>query len=157
MDGGYEVQADQAGFGFSRLHALDVCAPSSQPVRWIADIPETMACPGAVAEGFNTCEYQMGPPTVTGGIIFVGTGNGHLIALADPAVYPSALSVCSNPEVATNQCVAMGFALVPRPIQLLDLALGSGFGSIQTEPVLAGGRVFVAGDGGQLMMLAPTK
>ena len=157
MDGGYEVQAGQAGFGFSRLHALDVCAPSSQPVLWIADIPETMACPGAVTEGFNTCEYQMGPPTVTGGIVFVGTGNGHLIALADPAVYPSALSVCSNPEVAANQCTAMGFALVPRPIQLLDLALGSGFGSIQTEPVLAGGRVFVAGDGGQVMMLAPGK
>ena len=71
MDGGYEVQAGQAGFGFSRLHALDVCAPSSQPVRWIADIPETIACPRGGPS--QSCEYQLGPPTVTGGIVFVGT------------------------------------------------------------------------------------
>ena len=45
MDGGYELEAGQAGSGFTRLHALDVCAPSSQPVRWIADIPHTTACP----------------------------------------------------------------------------------------------------------------
>jgi outer membrane protein assembly factor BamB len=95
----------------------------------------------------------MGPPTVTNGIVFVGTGNGHLIVLADPGVYTTALSVCSNPEVPANSCAAMGFALVPRPIQLLDLALGTG--SIQTEPVLAGGRVFVATDSGQVIMLAP--
>ena len=147
MDGGYEVQAGQAGPGFTRLHALDVCAPSSQPVRWISDIPDTT--PNA--------EYQLGPPTVTGGIVFVGTATGHLIVLADPSVYASAQSVCSNPEVPGNQCTAMGFALVPQPIQLLDLPLGSAFGAIQTEPVLAGGQVFVAGDGGQVMMLAPGK
>jgi hypothetical protein len=47
--------------------------------------------------------------------------------------------------------------LVQRPIQLLDLSLGSGFGGIQTEPVLAGGHVFIAGNGGQVTMLATGK
>lgn len=156
MDGGYEVQAGEAGIGFSQLHALDVCASPAQPVRWIADIPQTLACPNAVS-GPNNCEYQLGPPTVTGGIVFIGTGNGHLISLADPSVYTTALSVCSSPSVPSNHCAAMGFALVPQPIQLIDMDLGAAFGSIQTEPVLAGGRVFVAGDGGQVKMLAPSK
>jgi outer membrane protein assembly factor BamB len=156
MDGGYELEAGQAGSGFTRLHALDVCAPSSQPVRWIANIPHTTACPpGANPSQF--CEYQLGPPTVTGGIVFVGTPTANLIALADPSVYASALSICNNPEIPSAQCAAQGFAMVPQPIQLLDLPLGSGFGAIQTEPVIAGGAVYVAGDGGQVMKLAPGK
>jgi len=32
----------------------------------------------------------------------------------------------------------MGLALVPRPIQLIDLALGSGFGSIRPSPCSQG-------------------
>jgi outer membrane protein assembly factor BamB len=155
MDGGYELEAGQAGSGFTRLHALDVCAPSSRPVRWIANIPHTTACPPGPNPS-QSCEYQLGPPTVTGGIVFVGTPTGNLIALADPSVYTSALSVCSNPAVANAHCTAQGFALVPQPIQLLDLSLGSGFGAIQTEPVIAGGRVYVAGDGGEVMMLSPS-
>jgi outer membrane protein assembly factor BamB len=154
MDGGHELEAGQAGSGFTRLHALDVCAPSSQPVRWIANIPDTTPCP-AVVKGGQTCESQLGPPTVTGGIVFIGTATGHLIAVADPGVYTSALSICSNPEVANAQCTAQGLALVTQPIQLLDLSLGSTFGAIKTEPVLAGGQVFVAGEGSQVMMLAP--
>jgi outer membrane protein assembly factor BamB len=162
MDGGYDGEANHAGPGFTRLHALDVCAPSSQPVLWIADIPDTTACPGPAAFDPNSgatqsCEYQLGPPTVTGGIVFVGTAAGHLIVLADPSVYASALSICSNPDVPLAQCTAQGFALVQRPIQLLDLSLGSGFGGIQTEPVLAGGHVFIAGNGGQVTMLATGK
>jgi hypothetical protein len=46
-----------------------------------------------------------------------------------------------------------GFPIVQRPIQLTDVDLGAG--SIQTEPALAGGRVFVATDGGQVIMLQP--
>jgi hypothetical protein len=155
MDGGHELESMQAGSGFTRLHALDVCAPSSQPVRWIATIPHTIACPPGENPS-QSCEYQLGPPTVTGGIVFVGTPIGNLIALADPSVYTSALSICSNAEVPSAQCTAQGFAMVPRPIQLLDLPLGSGFGAIQTEPVIAGGAVYVAGDGGQVIKLTPT-
>jgi outer membrane protein assembly factor BamB len=155
MDGGYELESMQAGSGFTRLHALDVCAPSSQPVRWIADIPHTTACPPGESPS-QSCEYQLGSPTVTGGIVFVGTPIGNLIALADPSVYTSALSVCSNPAIPSAQCAAQGHAVVPRPIQLLDLPLGPGFGPIQTEPVIAGGAVYVAGDGGQVIKLTPT-
>ena len=143
MDGGYDVESGQAGFGFTRMHALDTCAPSRQPVRWIADIPDTAAMQ----------EYQLGPPTVTRGIVFVGTAEGHLIVVADPAAYASGQLVCSNPEVAIANCATAGFAIVQRPIQLVDVNLGAG--SIQTEPTLAGGRVFVATDGGQVIMLRP--
>jgi outer membrane protein assembly factor BamB len=156
MDGGHELESMQAGSGFTRLHALDVCAPSSQPVQWIANIPHTAPCPPGENPS-QSCEYQLGPPTVTGGIVFVGTPIGNLIALADPSIYTSALSICSNPEVPSAQCTAQGFAMVPQPIQLLDLPLGAGFGAIQTEPVIAGGAVYVAGDGGQVIKLAPGK
>jgi hypothetical protein len=107
MDGGYEVEAGQAGSSFTRLHALHVCAPSSGPVRWIANVPDTTPCPPAVSSG-QTCESQLGPPTVTGGIVFIGTATGHLIALADPSVYTSALSICSNPEVASAPMCGTG-------------------------------------------------
>jgi len=143
MDGGYDVESSQSGFGFTRLHALDTCAPSSQPVRWVADIPDTTVMQ----------EYQLGSPTVTRGIVFIGTAGGHLVVLADPSVYASAYLVCSNPEISNANCAMAGFSIVQRPIQLTDVDLGAG--SIQTEPALAGGRVFVATDGGQVIMLQP--
>ena len=43
-------------------------------------------------------------PTVTGGIVFIGTrqnpndGTGHLVVLADPSVAPASQQVCSNPD-----------------------------------------------------------
>jgi hypothetical protein len=43
--------------------------------------------------------------------------------------------------------------LVPKPLILADIALGGG--DILTEPVLAGGRVFVATSGGRVFMLEP--
>jgi hypothetical protein len=101
----------------------------------------------------QACEYQLGPPTVTRGIVFVGTSTGHLVVLADPSVYLSGQSVCSNPEVSAANCSAMGYALVPKPIQLNDVNVGAG--GIQTEPALAGGRVFLATDGGSVVMLQP--
>jgi len=144
MDGGYDVEASQPGFGFTRLHALCVCASSRQPVRWIADILGTIPMQ----------EYQVGPPTITGGIVFVGTSGGHLIVLADPIVYTSAQSVCSNHEVSTANCAAAGYAVVQMPIQLNDVDVGRV--AIQTEPALAEGRVFVATDGGSVIMLQPS-
>ncbi len=152
MDGGYDVETSLFGFGFTQLHALDACAPSAQPVRWIAAIPDTTAYTVAGVPPQNL-EYQLGPPTVTGGIIFVGTATGHLIVLADPSVYASGQVVCSNPEVSVADCAMAGYAIVQQPIQLDDVALGDG--AIQTEPALAGGQVFVATDGGQVVMLHP--
>jgi outer membrane protein assembly factor BamB len=143
MDGGYEVEASQPGFGFTQLHALDVCAPSSQPVRWIANIPDTTPMR----------EYQLGPPTITRGVVYVGTSSGHLVVLADPIVYPSANTICSNPEVSAPSCVGAGYAIVAQPLQMNDVDLKAG--SIQTEPVLAQGRIYVSTDSGQVIMLQP--
>ena len=147
--GGFTVETGQTGPGFTRLHALDVCASAANPVRWIADIPNT--------DVGNP--YQLGPPTVTRGIVFVGTRRGRLAVLADPSVWPSAMSVCSNPEISNAACVANGFTLVPRPKLLLDLDLdpGNANDGIFTEPVLADGRVFVATTAGRVYMLEPDK
>jgi outer membrane protein assembly factor BamB len=147
--GGYTVETGQTGPGLTRLHALDVCGGASKPVRWIADIPQTsLGNP-----------YQLGPPTVTRGIVFVGTRRGHLVVLADPSVWPPTGSVCSNPEISNGACVANGFTLVPRPKLLLDLDLdpANANDSIFTEPVLADGRVFVATTAGKVYMLEPTQ
>ncbi|MCA1510563.1 PQQ-binding-like beta-propeller repeat protein [Bradyrhizobium sp. NBAIM01] len=143
--GGYTVEAGQVPPGFTRLHALDVCAAPSGPVRWVADIPGTRK---------NTA-YQLGPPTVTRGIVFLGTAQGHLVVLADPSVWPPAGSICDNPEVLQADCVPNGFGLVPRPQILADIDLDPSNSSdrIFTEPVLADGRVFVATTAGVLYML----
>jgi outer membrane protein assembly factor BamB len=147
--GGYAVEADQVALGFTRLHALDVCSNRFNPVRWIADIPGTT----------KGASYQLGPPTVTRGMIFVGTAQGHLVVLADPSVWPASGSVCSSPEVSNADCVANGFALVPRPMIRADIDLdpSDNRDRIFTEPVLAGGRVFVATRAGRLYMLEPDK
>ena len=156
--GGYSVEMGQVRPGMTRLHALDVCADRFKPVRWIADIPGTT----------QGNEYQLGPPTVTRGIVFVGTAQGDLVALADPSVWPASGSVCSIPEVSNADCASNGLPLVPRPTilaqicleQLDNVCLEKKAGSVRTEPVLADGRVFVAtsdGTFGALYMLEPDK
>lgn len=132
--------------GFRRIHALNICG--GPRVRWVADIP-----------GLAATDYQLGPPTATRGITFVGTAQGHLVAIADPSVYATANSRCSNPQVAPNDCIANGFHFAPVPKILLDLDLNtmSSGDAIFTEPALAGGRVFVAtsSGAGTLYMLEP--
>jgi len=142
MTGGEIVNTD-VDWGFSRLHALEACGGNAGRVRWIADVPGTTA--GSA--------YQLGPPTVTRGIVFVGTAQTHLVAIADPTVWPSSVSRCSHPDVTVGDCVANGFQLVPQPTILLDLDIGSG--GIRGEPVLAGDRVFVATTADTLYMLEP--
>ena len=120
-----------------------MCAGDAGRVRWIANVP-------SVAQ--NT-DYQLGPPTVTRGIIYVGTASGHLVSIADPTVYPAIGSQCVRTDVLKADCLSNGFALVPIPRILLDLPLGAG--GIRTEPVLADGRVFVATLNGTLIVLQP--
>lgn len=151
MAGGWPLERREPEFGFSRLHALNVCAGSRDRVRWIADVPGTV-------EGR---EYNLGPPTVADGIVFVGTRRGHLVALADPSVWATAESRCSDPDVSVGDCAANGFQVIPEPVTLLDLDLDVSAPSdrILTEPVLAGGRVFVATGGGDgtVYMLEPER
>jgi outer membrane protein assembly factor BamB len=140
---GGEGIVDDVAAGFGRLHALNVCAGSAGRVRWTADIP------GASLGG----QYQLGNPSVTRGIVFIGTTSGRLIALADPSRWPAQGSRCSRPDVSNADCVANGYALVPVPTVLRNLALGAG--RIRGEPALAGNRVFVATEGGVVFMLEP--
>jgi outer membrane protein assembly factor BamB len=137
------AQAPQIWPGFGKLHALNICAGGGGRVRWIADVPSVVQ---------NT-DYQLGPPTVTRGIVYVGTASGHLVAIADPTVYPATGSRCVRSDVLKADCLPNGFALVPIPRILLDLPVGAG--EIRTEPVLAGGRVFVATLNGTLVSLRP--
>ncbi len=142
MTGGENVTTNVSG-GFHRVHALNACAGRGSRVRWIADVPN--ATPGG--------SYRLGPPTVTRGIVFIGTHQSHVVAIADPSVWPLASSRCSNPDVTVANCVANGFSLIPEVKVLANVDLGAG--SILTEPALAGGSVFVATSGGRVFMLAP--
>ena len=126
---------------FSRLHALNVCASDADRIRWIVDV---LTATGA---------WTLGPPTVTRGIVYVGTSNQHLIAIADPSVAPAAGSRCSNVDVTTAACVASGYTLVPQPAILANITLTGSM--LYTEPVIAGGRLFVATGAGNVYMLKP--
>jgi outer membrane protein assembly factor BamB len=132
--------------GYGRLHALNACATNEHDrVRWIADIPNS-----------SGGGYSLGSPTVTGGIVFVGTDLGHLVVLGDPSVVPPMGVRCSNVEFATpSACTGAGFDLVPIPSVLRDVAMpdGGNIAGLRNEPALAGGRVFVGTLNGHVYML----
>jgi outer membrane protein assembly factor BamB len=145
--GGEDVVADGVEYNYYRLHALNACATAEQDrVRWIADIPSQMTSDLHI--GFSS-------PTVTGGIVFIGTyqnpndSSGHLVVLADPTVAPGSVGqqICSNPGMALGACKApYPYAPVPSLQPLADLPMpdGGSLASMRNEPVLAEGRVFVA-------------
>jgi len=144
MTGGLNVTTNVTS-GYRRLHALNVCAAEADRIRWIIDVP------GASGT------YALGPPTVSRGMVFVGTGSGRLVVIADPSIHPAAGWRCSHPDVPAANCVASGFKLVPDPSILAQVQLQ---GAIMTEPALSRGRVFVATglfgtDAGTLYMLEP--
>ena len=138
--GGLTVSTD-LNAGFSRLHALNVCASDADRIRWIVDVPTASGA------------WTLGPPTVTRGIVYVGTANQHLIAIADPSVAPAAGWRCSNVDVTTANCIASGFTLVPQPAILSNIALSGSM--LYTEPVVSNGRLLVATGGGNVYMLKP--
>jgi outer membrane protein assembly factor BamB len=133
--------------GYRQLHALNVCAPENRRVRWIKDVPAT--------SGFAT--YPLGPPTITHGIVYVGTVEGHLVVIGDPQVVPPAGWRCSDPSVPTSTCAVLGslgsvVRLVPDPTVLIDIAL-PGASGIFGEPVLVGDHVILADVAGKVFML----
>ena len=129
--------------GFNKIHALDICGNNQDPVRWLFDVPDTPAA----------TPYQLGPPTGSRGVFFVGNEAGRLIVFADPSVAPHAGLRCTNPALSNADCVPNGFRLVPQPSVLANIPLNAG--GIRTQPALADGRVFVATLGGILFMLEP--
>jgi outer membrane protein assembly factor BamB len=140
--GGYTATTDVYE-GFRHLYALNACASDLDRVRWIKDVPNS-----------SGGEYDLGPPTVTHGIIFVGTDQGHLVAIGDPSVTPATGWRCNNPAIPSGSCVANGFFLVPDPAVLADINLGAG--AINTEPAVVGDPVYVSTEGGKVFMLKPS-
>lgn len=138
MTGGEEV-TDNVNAGFSRLHSLSAC---NGVVRWIANIPGV---------AINS-PYQLGPPTVTKGIVFVGTSQGRLVALADPSVYVSAKSICSDQNYSVEDCIANGGTIVKEPIELLNLPIGEG-AMFRNEPVIANDKIYISTLSGNVVML----
>lgn len=139
--GGLPVTTDVMD-GFKHLYALNACASEADRIRWIKDVPSS-------GGGW----YSLGAPTVTHGVVFVGTDQGHLVAIGDPSIVPPDGWRCANPAVPTASCVANGLPLVPDPHVLADVALGGG--AINTEPAIVGDPVYVSTDGGKVFRLDP--
>ena len=143
--------------GYSRLHALNACAKDDHRVRWILKVPDTSDGPGA--------GYTIGAPTVTGGIVYVTTDSGHLIAIADTKLRAPVGSSCTDEFINPGSsgpgwktvCTAHGFKVVPSPKILVDVALpdGSDAANLRNEPALGEGKVFVGTSGGHVYALWP--
>jgi outer membrane protein assembly factor BamB len=144
MNGGLNLVSSGVFGGYGRLHAFNVCAAPPNRLRWLIDVPNS---------GSLGTTYRLGPPTNINGIVFVGTVEGHLVAIADPARFPAAGSRCSNPDVPTAVCVASGYNLVPQPAVLANVALNGSM--VYTEPALANGKVYASTEAGRVYMLLP--
>lgn len=139
MNGGANLITDYSSGsgGLWRLHAFNVCPTAALPlVRWIVDVPNaTHSLPGEKG-------YILGHPTIAGGIVYVGTDQGHLVAIADTNVQPTGTSQCSNPDFTSSaNCLANGYKWVPTPAVIANVAMPDGGGIVYTEPVLAEGMV----------------
>jgi outer membrane protein assembly factor BamB len=145
--GGESLTWDGPAAGYGKLHALNMCAPSKQRVRWLINIPNN-----------SGGGYALGAPTVTGGIVFIGTDQGHLVVLADPTVHPASGLRCEDIDFTFAQtCRLSGHRLVPIPAVLANVTLPDhgDIAGLRDEPALARGRVFVATGAGHVYMLAP--
>jgi outer membrane protein assembly factor BamB len=146
--GGEGLVQDGYPAGYARLHALNACAPDEpHRVRWIADVPHATAGSG----------YAIGAPTVSNGIVYIPTDQGHIVALADPSIVPSPGNRCSDESIPVASCVAAGYVLVPSPAVVADVALPGleNAAGLRNEIAIAGGRLFVGTLGGHVFMLAP--
>lgn len=132
--------------GYRRLHGINVC---SGGVRWMAML-DAFTDPVS-----STHDWALGPPTVTDGIVYVGTNRGFLLAIADPSIWPSQGAQCTLPTLATADCVAAGYQLVPNPTVLKSLDLGGVI--LRGEPALANGTIYVANSSGRLFRIAVEK
>jgi outer membrane protein assembly factor BamB len=148
---GGEALTDPQGVsnGYGRIHALDACQQDHNRVRWILDISPRSP-------------YSIGAPTVTGGMVYVPTSAGHVVAIADPSVSPPVGFTCTStdfgppsPTWATD-CLGAGFSIVPVPASR-DVALddnGDAVG-LRMEAAIALDKLFVATNRGHVYALWP--
>jgi hypothetical protein len=142
---------------YSWLHALDVCATSARGtkprVRWIANVPGSSSQVGA-----------LGAPTITFGIVYIGTDQGHVIALADPSVAGNDEYVCDEPDLVSSGfglqdvCGAAGGVAVPVPRVLVDVVLDDhgNAARLRKEVVIAEGMALISTSRGHLYALGVT-
>jgi outer membrane protein assembly factor BamB len=147
---GEDLVDDDLSVGYGRLHALNSCATTENDrVRWIRDIPDN---------GGNL--NSLGVPTVTGGIVFIGTDQGHLVILGDPSIAFDEGSRCSNIDYKTPEdCTKAGyspFVRIPKKLAIVRMPDGGDIAHFRKEAALANGRVFVATGGGHVYMLDTT-
>ena len=88
-------------------------------------------------------------------MVYVGTDQGHVLAIADPSIWPAAGSRCSNPDVTVANCFASGYSFVPEPSVLANVALPDAGRIVYTEPALARGKLYVATEASHVYMLSP--
>jgi outer membrane protein assembly factor BamB len=147
--GGESLTTDGVAAGYGRLHALDACQPDTNRVRWIADIDAGAA-------------YSIGAPTVTGGMVYVPTSNGHVIALADPSVAAPTGFRCTSVDFGppssswATDCLSAGYSIVPVPASR-DVALddgGDGVG-LRMEAAIALDKLYLATNQGHVYALWP--
>jgi outer membrane protein assembly factor BamB len=135
--------------GYRKLHAFNVCAGEGGRVRWIAHLDDY------TNPATDHWSFALGPPTVTDGIVYVGTNRGFLLAIADSSLWPSQGGRCTMPTLSTADCAAAGYQVVPNPTVLKALNLGGTI--LRNEPALANGTVYVASSNGSLFRIAPGK
>jgi outer membrane protein assembly factor BamB len=152
--GGWQTQSDLQA-GYYRLHALNICAANTQRVRWVKDIPGTTFYDANGRHG----TYALGPPTITlGGMVFVGTNQGHVVAIADPMLRPAMVNRCEDPTYPSNSCPRR---LVPDP-WIRDIVLPAATTAANTygdgiagEVVILDGAIYVATISGHVYKLQP--
>jgi outer membrane protein assembly factor BamB len=153
---GYQASTSSIRQGYRRLYAFNVCASNNRNrVRWILDVPDVSGDCNSPPPFNPPWEHAvrdcLGPPTITGGVVYVGTVTGHLVVAADPSLPGVAqLARCSHPDFPLAVCAGL-YPIVHAPEVLANVTLDGT--PILTEPVLAGGKVYVATDGGRVYLL----
>jgi outer membrane protein assembly factor BamB len=135
--------------GYSKLHALNACATNEQDrVRWIADL-------SAYSTGGI---YSISAPTVTGGIVYVGTDKGQLVVLGDPQFAPQTYGqVCSNIDYPVSVCPARYAAVYSlNPLKVVQMPDMGNIAGLRKEAAIAArnGRIYVSTQAGHVYMLA---
>src|SRR4029079_14976841 len=107
----------------------------------MVDVPDTCCptdcedCPGPCCG--QSCNFCLGNPTVTHGIVYIGTNKGYLVAIADPSRRQQDSWRCMNPDGPSESCRTMGYGLVRQPKVPASVQLSGSMA--YTEPVLANG------------------
>lgn len=169
VDGGNDLMTN-SGAGQKRITALNACTGNRERVRWMFDYPSFTKAYCIDSQGSEKEKCGFGPPSVSNGMVFVVTRDGHLLAIADPAITPGKITEwrCDDPTLPAALCTGVAICTPPpRPVcvsigrlvpvprfvdvdlnldDLIDTATepNQRISSIVGEPALAHGRVYVA-------------